>query len=348
MRTAVSATSSPARGGREDRVDGAVRCVHVVAGQAQQRVVADERLETAVLAAVALRPGRVHDVVPDLAGVAVVPAQRRAVDDDPGADADAADQVDDVVAVAPAAALVLGEHGEVGVVADDHRHADVVEQRSELGVAPAEVRGEADRPRSAVDRARHADADRGGRVVQDLRCAGRRAVRGAARPPRRGSGRRPPAATAGRRRAGRRGARAVVPPIPTAATVRCATSTSTASTNGPPPCGPTTCDGRPARSPPLGTDSSTKPSAVRSATSAPIVDRLSPSRAVSSARVSGPSRWIWARMTARLCRRMSSGRAAGRSGRMASRPVKPARTHPPDAGTARRRWRPERARARRR
>src|SRR6266542_1259030 len=60
--------------------------------------------------------------------------------------------------------------------------------------------------------------------------------------------------------------------------------------NGPSRRGLTTCEGRPARSLPLGTCSLINPSEISSFTSAPIVERFRPRRWVSSARVSSPSR----------------------------------------------------------
>ncbi len=129
-----------------------------------------------------------------------------------------------------------------------------------------------------------------------------------------------------------------VPPMPTAAEVTWVTSTSTATTNGPEGCGPTTYDGRPTRSPPIGTRSSTSPSRVRSATRAPTVERLTPSRFVSWARVSSPSRCTSPRISARLWRRMASGRAAGEPAprRSPSGLLTPVLKHPPVDATARR------------
>ena len=78
-------------------------------------------------------------------------------DDDAGADADPAEDVDDVVAVAGVAAPMLGEHGQVGVVADQHRQAvgrELGQRRAERRVVPAEVGGDADPPGVPVDRAR--------------------------------------------------------------------------------------------------------------------------------------------------------------------------------------------------
>ena len=95
--------------------------VAVAVGQPQQRRVADEHLDASLRAAMAEWPRRVEDRVAHLAGEPAGAPQRPSVDQDSGADADPAEQVDDVVVAAGTAPAVLGEHGQVGVVADRDR-----------------------------------------------------------------------------------------------------------------------------------------------------------------------------------------------------------------------------------
>ena len=115
-----------------------------------------------MFAAVTWRPGRVDHVVPDLAGVAVEAAQRLAVDDDAGAHSDSADQIDDVGAVARTAADMLGEDGQIRVVAEKDRQmpgGGPGQFGAEPGVPPFQVGGELDGAVVPVDGARHADSD---------------------------------------------------------------------------------------------------------------------------------------------------------------------------------------------
>src|SRR5690606_37663010 len=78
-------------------------------GPRQQGVLADLGLQAAPRAAAAAPPAGVDHHVPDLAAVAVGPAQQPAADDDAAADSHVPVQVDQVVAADPDAAAVLGQ-----------------------------------------------------------------------------------------------------------------------------------------------------------------------------------------------------------------------------------------------
>ena len=210
---------------------------------------------------------------------AVVAAQRRAVDDDPGAHTGASHQEHHVGAAAGAAADVLGEHGQVGVVADHDR--DVRRRRA----------------RRASRRTRRR-ASRGWARSRRCRCAGR-PLPGTLTPMRdRRAGEhaagRSSFAVARRRARPRRpgrwlGATATTCRASSSAAqtdrgaVTCVTSTSTATRTArrvrPDDVRRSARPGAAA-----GHRLLTSPSSTRSATSAPTVERLRPSRAVSSAR----------------------------------------------------------------
>src|SRR5206468_3084545 len=112
-------------------------------GEPQQCPLADVGLDAAALAAVAWWAVRVDHVVPDLARVPVMTVQRPPIGDDASADTDPAEQEHHVVDAARTATMVLGKHGEVGVIAHCERQAAwrlLRELRAERYVVPAEVR----------------------------------------------------------------------------------------------------------------------------------------------------------------------------------------------------------------
>ena len=107
----------------------------------------------------------------DLAGVATVPVERPAVDDQPAADADLARHVQDVARAVRGAPEVLRHAAEVGLVAHGDRDAERQAGGDEVReghVRPAEVRGQ---PDEAVVTAhephdRHADPEDALRVAR--------------------------------------------------------------------------------------------------------------------------------------------------------------------------------------
>ena len=96
------------------------------------------------------------------------------------------------------------------------------------------------------------------------------------------------------------------PPSPIRAAVSRSTPIDRAYTNTRSDCGRTTSDGRPARPVSRGSSSLTSPTEVRSAVSAPMVDRFSPSAMVSSARDNAPRTCTCRSSAPRFCRRISS------------------------------------------
>src|SRR6185437_3817730 len=93
----------------------------VPGGRAEQRVLADLRFPAAARAAATRLAVRIDDHVADLAAVPAMAVDRPAGGDDPAPDAGVPVQVDQVVAVDRDAADVLGQRGEVGVVAHRDR-----------------------------------------------------------------------------------------------------------------------------------------------------------------------------------------------------------------------------------
>ena len=114
---------------------------------ADERRLADLGLPAAGRATATAPPIGVDGEVPDLARVATVPVERPAVDDQPAADADLARHVQDVASAVRRPPEVLRHAAEVGLVADDDRHAERQaggDEVRERHVRPAEVRGQPD------------------------------------------------------------------------------------------------------------------------------------------------------------------------------------------------------------
>ncbi len=119
-----------------------------------------EALPAAASAARAGRAVRIDDHVTDLAGEAGRTDLHTIADDDPSADPGAERDQDDVVQASSGAQPVLGQHGEVGVVLDDHGPSGqpVTDQgRPVHPVCLGQIRCEA-QPAVAVDHAGRANA----------------------------------------------------------------------------------------------------------------------------------------------------------------------------------------------
>ncbi len=122
------------------------------AGVAQQRAERHARLDAAAAAAGAQLAARVDGHVAELAAEPVRPAEQRAVDDDAGADAQLARDVEEVAQAAPGALPELRERAEVGLV--------LGAQRERAGAEPLAQQVRAPRRRSSRGSARRAGGRR--------------------------------------------------------------------------------------------------------------------------------------------------------------------------------------------
>ena len=148
-------------------VDGHGRVAHRVVGvggEVEESPQSDHRLPAPDPATAAASALRLDDHVAELAGVPLSAAQRPAVGDDPAADADLAEQHEDVLALR-VSGRGLGERGQVALVLDRDR-VGVAEpgpqQLADRHVVPAEVGAEGEPVALAVHEAGHAhgEADR--------------------------------------------------------------------------------------------------------------------------------------------------------------------------------------------
>jgi hypothetical protein len=119
-----------------------------------------ERFETAARAAAAQRAVGQNGHVPDLARAVVDAVDEFAAHDDAAADAGRDGYVDEMLEPSARAVAVLAERGRVGVVVEQHGHAEALfEQRDDGELVPARKvrRREYQTPR-AVERAAAPDA----------------------------------------------------------------------------------------------------------------------------------------------------------------------------------------------
>ena len=124
------------------------------------RLLADERLDTAAAPACAGVAGGVDRDVAELAAEAVAAAEEPAAEYDAASDPDLAEDADEVVDPDRRAGPVLGQRGEIRLVLDvDGKPQTMLELRRDGNAVPAEVRREDDRPGRLLDEPRDGDRD---------------------------------------------------------------------------------------------------------------------------------------------------------------------------------------------
>ena len=140
--------------------------------------------------------------VVELARRAVPAAVQLAAQHEPGAEAGADRDEDEVVDAARDAAPLLAERGEVDVVLDRHRQSEPLRElaREAVALEPGHVRRERDARRLALDGARHAEHDAVDRARLDAAAASNERVEQRDRVERRGCASRSGSSTSWRAR----------------------------------------------------------------------------------------------------------------------------------------------------
>ena len=242
-RTALSRDGVAVACGGEDLVDDLVARRVGAPGEREQRRLPDVGLQQPLLPQWQAGPEASTTTCPISPAWPSRPRSRQAVGDDPGTDADPADEVHDVVATrgrcrdgarraAARSASLPTTTGRWGV-ASSRQELPERRRRASRGSERSQPCPDVGRPCRA--RSRRSPT---GRSLRATICCKTGTISTMCRATCAGESGVDPAGTTCRAR--------TVPPIPIAAAVTWVTSRSTATTNGPCECGPTTCDGRPA------------------------------------------------------------------------------------------------------